>query len=153
MAASRRWLAVGGTALLALAPSIARAEVPTSAQTCPANRLIADRAAGQAPVLCVTADHVHREGTFLIVDAVVTNISTRPVSAAEVSVEFYTYSDDLLGAEETILRPARLEPGQTGTVLVATPWQEGVEKIRYRITWQEAGRQHQGEAEHGVALG
>lgn len=40
-----------------------------------------------------------------------------------------------------------------GTVLVVTPWQDGIEKLRYLITWRQAGRRYQGAVEQGIALG
>jgi hypothetical protein len=101
----------------------------------------------------VLADHALREGAFLVIDASVKNISGRSVTRAEVDVEADTYSGDLLATEDTILRPDRLEPGQQGTVLVVTPWQDGIEMLHYLITWRQAGRHHQGAVEHRIALG
>ena len=149
MSPLRRWLVVLSVAALALVP----APAGEAAGTWPAKREIADRLTGSAPVLCVVADHAHREGAFLVVDGLVRNISSRPVTRAEVTVELYTYSGDLRGVEATILRPTRLEPGQEGSLLVLTPWQDGIEKLRYLITWRQAGRQFQGSAEHGASLG
>jgi len=71
----------------------------------------------------VVADHAHREGAFLVIDALVKNMS------------------------------GRLEPGQEGTVLVITPWHGGIERLRYMITWRQAGRQYQGAVEHGIVPG
>ncbi|HKW93103.1 MAG TPA: hypothetical protein VJX92_14500 [Methylomirabilota bacterium] len=154
MTSSSGWrVVVVSVAALAVLTATGSGRAAAETAPCPADHQIADRLAGSAPVLCIVADHAHREGVFLIVDALVKNISGRPVTGAEVSVELYTYSGDLLGAESTILRPAGLGPGQEGTVLVTTPWQEGVEKLRYLITWRQAGRQHQGAAEHDVSLG
>ena len=110
-----------------------------------------DHLTGSTPALCVVTDRVHREGMFLVVDALVRNISGHPMTRAEVGVECYTYSGDLL-AEDTVLRPDRLDPGQEGTVLVVTPWQDGIEKVRYLVTWQQANRQYQGAVEREVAL-
>ena len=153
MRAPRFRLALVTSTVLALAPISARGSTPEIGSGCPADRRITDHQTGSAPTLCVIADHAHREGAFLVIDALVKNISGQPVTRAEVGVAAYTYSGDPLGAEDTILRPDRLEPGQEGTVLVVTPWQDGIERLRYLITWRQAGRPHQGAVEHGIALG
>ena len=153
MITHRFWLLAGSLAVLALAPTTARGSAAESPRPCPADRQIADRLGGSAPALCIVADHAHREGVFLVIDALVKNISGRPMTRTEVGVECYTYSGDLLTADDTVLRPDRLEPGQEGTVLIATPWQDGIEKVRYLITWQQADRQHQGVVERAIAVG
>ena len=142
---TRRFELIAG-GLVALAPARAAEAVPT----CPRDRQIADGVGGAAPALCVVADRAHREGMFLVVDALVRNISGRPMTRAEVGVECYTDSGDLLAVEDTVLRPDRLGPGQEGTLLAVTPWQDGIEKIRYLVTWQQAARQHQGALEREV---
>jgi hypothetical protein len=147
MRTRRFGLIAGCLVALALAPASARGSAAESVPTCPADRQIADRLGGVAPALCVVADHAHREGMFLVIEALVRNISGRPMTRAEVGVECYTYSGDLLAVEDTVLRPDRLGPGQEGTLLVLTPWQDGIEKIRYLVTWQQADRQHQGAVE------
>ena len=153
MIAHRFWLIAGSLAALALAPTTARGSAAESPRPCPTDRQIADRQGGLGPALCIIADHAHREGVFLVIDALVKNISRRPMTRTEVGVECYTYSGELLAADDTVLRPDRLEPGQEGTVLVMTPWQDGIEKVRYMITWQQADRQHQGVVERPIAVG
>jgi len=153
MRAPRFWLVVAMLAALGVAPVALGEGHAESAWSCPADRRVADRRPGSPPALCVVADHAHREGVVLVVDALVKNISGRPLTRAEVSVESYTYFGDLLGAEDTVVRPDRLEPGQEGTVLVFTPWQDRIEKLRYLITWRQAGRQYQGSVERGIGHG
>jgi hypothetical protein len=150
MSMHRLQMAVVTSAVLALAPTLAWGSPAEIAPPCPADRRIADRQTGSAPALCVVADHAHREGAFLVIDALVKNISGRPVTGGEVGVEAYSHSGNLRAAENTILRPDRLEPGQGGTVLVITPWQDGIERLRYLITWRQAGRQYQGAVEHRI---
>jgi hypothetical protein len=152
MTARRLWLVVMGLAALAAAPATAGASAASRDWTCPADRQIADRLTRSTPALCVVTDHVHREGMFLVVDAIVRNISGRPMTRAEIGVECYTYAGDQLAAEDTVLRPDRLEPGQEGTVLVVTPWQDGIEKVRYLVTWRQADHQYQGAVEREVEL-
>lgn len=153
MRARRLGLIAGSLLALALAPAAARRSVAESAPTCPADRQIADRLGGTARALCIVADHAHREGMFLVIEALVRNVSGRPMTRAEVGVECYTYSGDLLAVENTVLRPDRLAPGQEGTLLVITPWQDGIEKIRYLVTWQQADREHQGVVERAITVG
>jgi hypothetical protein len=87
-----------------------------------------------------------------VVDALVKNVSSRPITHAQVSVELYSKSGRSLAGESTILRPDRLDPGQQGSVLVIAPYQDGMDQIRYRIAWQQAGRPHRGVTEPTVAL-
>ena len=135
MRTRRFGLIAGSLVALALAPAPARAA--EAVPTCPRDRQIADGVGGAAPALCVVARSRHREGMFLVVDALVRNISGRPMTRAEVGVECYTYSGDLLAVEDTVLRPDRLGPGQEGTLLAVTPWQDGIEKI---ATWSRGSR-------------
>ncbi|MBI4610468.1 MAG: hypothetical protein HY726_15835 [Candidatus Rokubacteria bacterium] len=97
--------------------------------------------------LRVVQDRAYRVGVFLVVDALVENISPRRVDGAEVSVEFYTFFDQLVSLEHTVLRPARIEPGQKATLRVATPNSDSVRKIRYRFTWRENAEQFQNRPE------
>jgi hypothetical protein len=97
-------------------------------------------------VVRVVQDRVYRVGVYLVVDALVRNQSSRRVDAAEVSVEFYNFFDELVSAEHTVLLPVSLGPGQKGTFRVATPYSpfvEGARSIRYRFTWREDGLQFQ----------
>lgn len=100
--------------------------------------------------LRIVQDRVYRSGVFLVVDAIVENNSTRRVDWAEVSVEFYNFFDQLVSLEHTVLRPPALEPGQKGTLRVATPYSNTVRKIRYRFTWWQDREQFQNlpEEEH-----
>lgn len=119
----RRW-SVAGASLLALAVVGTASAVPSS-------------------VLRVTQDRVYRAGVFLVVDAIVENASARPVEWAEVSVEFYSFFDELLRVEHAVLRPPSLGPGHRASLRVATPYTDEVRKIRYRFTWQQDARQYQ----------
>ena len=145
-------LAVMSLALLAVAPAAVWPSGPGPAPRCPAGGRIEEEEPGRAPTLCVVEDHARREGGFVVVDARVANFSTRPITHAQVSVELYAGSGRLLAGENTILRPDRLEPGQRGSVLVIAPYQDGIDRIRYRIAWRQAGRPYRGAAEHTVAL-
>lgn len=145
-------LAVMSLAVLAVAPAAAWPSGPGPAPRCPAGGRIEEGAPGRAPTLCVIDDHARREGGFVVVDARVANFSTRPITHAQVSVELYAESGRLLAGENTILRPDRLEPGQRGSVLVIGLYRDGIDRIRYRIAWQQAGRQHRGTTEHTLAL-
>jgi hypothetical protein len=148
----RRWLVGVTIAISTIAPARAWANAPGAVPTCPADRRVEDRQSGP-PTLCVTDNHVYREGAFVVVDALLRNVSTKPIAHAEVEVAFYTDSGHLVAVQDSVLRPDRLEPGQEGSELVVTPYQNGIDKIRYRVTWLQAGRQYQGAAGHMIALG
>lgn len=102
--------------------------------------------------MCVVDNHARREGGSVVVDGLVKNVSTRPITHAQVSVELYSRSGRSLASESTILRPDRLDPGQQGSVLVIAPYQDGIDQIRYRIAWEQAGRPDRGATEHILAL-
>jgi len=91
----------------------------------------------------VVQDRSYRLGFFLVVDALVENVSPRWVEWAEVSLEFYDFFDKLVSVEHTAVRPYSLGPGQKGTVRVVTPFNEAVRKIHYRFTWQQDREQFQ----------
>ena len=97
--------------------------------------------------LRVVQDRVYRQGVFLVVDAIVENVSFGQVDWAEVSVEFYNFFDELLSAEYTALLPPVLGPGQKATLRVATPFNDTVRKVRYRFTWWQDLRQFQNRPE------
>lgn len=115
--------------LLALAPPQASAEQSQSA-------------------LRVVQDRVHRQGVFLVVDAIVENAAPARVDAAEASVEFYTFFDELVSAEHTVITPPSLEPGQRATLRVFTPYSDDVRKVRYRFTWRQGHAQFQNRPEN-----
>lgn len=98
--------------------------------------------------LRIVQDRTYRLGVFLVTDAVVQNASPRRVDWAEVSVEYYSYFDELRSVEHTVLRPSALGSGQRATLRVATPFNEAVRKIRYRFTWQQDQEQFQNRPEH-----
>ncbi len=102
--------------------------------------------AGTTP-LQVVQDRAYRRGVFMVVDALVENISSRRVEGVKVSVEFYTFSDELVSLEHTALHPPTLGPGQKGTLRVVTPYSDLVRKIRYRFTWRQHGEQFQNRPE------
>jgi len=104
-----------------------------------------------ATAVCIVQDRVYRQGVFLVVDAVVENVSPRRVDWAEVSVEFHNFFDELLSAEHTVLQPPTLGPGQRAVLRVATPFTEAVRKLRYRFTWRQAGEQLQSRPEEEQA--
>lgn len=62
----------------------------------------------QPVVFAIVQDRIYRAGVFLVVDALVENKSTRKVEAAEVSVEFYTFFDELVRVEHTPSLPRLL---------------------------------------------
>lgn len=97
--------------------------------------------------LRVIKDRAYRQGVFVVVDAIVENVAPARVDAAEVSVEFYTFFDELVSAEHTVILPPALEPGQKGTLRVFTPYSDAVRKIRYRFTWRQDYAQFQNRPE------
>lgn len=107
----RRWLVGASIAILAIAPARAWAAAPSLVPTCPADHRVEDR----TPTLCVAEDRVYREGAFVVVDALLRNVSTRPIAHVEVEVAFYAGSSHLEAVEDSVLRPDRLEPGQEGS--------------------------------------
>ncbi len=104
-------------------------------------------APGATGALRVVQDRVSRLGAFLLVDAIVENTTAGPIEAAEVSVEFSSFFDELLGVEHAVLGPASLGPGQKASFRVATPFSEAIRKIRYRFTWRAGGEQLQNRPE------
>ena len=97
--------------------------------------------------LRVIQDRAYRVGVFLVVDAIVANVAQARVDDAEVSVEFYTFFDELVSLEHTLIRPPTLGPGQKGTLRVVTPYSDAVRKIRYRFTWRRNHAQFQNQPE------
>ncbi len=97
----------------------------------------------QPLALAIVQDRVYRAGVFLVVDALVANQSPRRVEAADVSVEFCNFFDELIRVEVTTLIPATLGPGQAAALRVVTPYSDAVRKIRYRFTWRQDGEQRQ----------
>ncbi len=121
---------------------------------CPQDRLVVERVAPgtAAPALCVVQDRAARESALLILDAVAENVSTRPMDRIQVGVELYDYFTQLLSADSTVLQPVALEPGQSGSLRVVTPFREAIRKVRYRFTWVQDGRQHQATLERSIAV-
>lgn len=126
-----RWL---HSTLLLLALGLTLALAPASAEP------------GQS-ALRVIQERAYREGVFLVVDALVENVAPVRVDATEVSVEFYTFFDELVSLEHTLVRPPTLGPGQKGTLRVITPYSDAVRKIRYRFTWWQDHAQFQNRPE------
>jgi len=102
--------------------------------------------------LWVVKERAYRVGVLLVVDAVVENVSAQPVHWAEVSVEFYTFFDELLSVEHTVLRPSTLRSGHTAMLRVVTPYSNAVRKIGYRFTWWQEGVQLQDVATRDLRL-
>jgi hypothetical protein len=100
-------------------------------------------AEARTSALHVTHHQTYREGVFLVLDALVDNVSPGMVEWAEVAVEFYDFFDELLRVEHAVLRPPTLGPGHRAAFRVATPWTEDVRKIRLRFTWWTEGQQFQ----------
>jgi hypothetical protein len=109
--------------------------------------LLAGSAEARTSALLVSHHHTYREGVFLVMDALVDNVSSGMVDWAEVAVEFYNFFDELLRVEHAVLRPPTLAPGQRAAFRVATPWTDDVRKIRVRFTWWAGGRQLQNSPE------
>ena len=99
--------------------------------------------------LRVVQERAYRVGVFLVVDAIVENVAPARVDDAEVSVEFYTFFDELVSLEHTWIRPHTLGPRQRGSLRVVTPYSDAVRKIRYRFTWRQDHEQFQNRPEEG----
>jgi hypothetical protein len=110
-------------------------------------------AEARTSALVVTHHHTYREGVFLVLDALVDNVSPGMVEWAEVAVEFYDFFDELLRVEHAVLRPPVLSPGQRAAFRVATSWTDDVRKIRLRFTWWAGGQQFQNRPEDEPPLG
>ncbi len=96
----------------------------------------------------VIQDRAYQVGMTLVVEAIVENVTPARVERAEVSVEFYTFLDELVRLEHTRVRPPSLGPGQRRTLRVVTPYSDSVRKIRYRFTWRQNHQQFQSRPEH-----
>ena len=79
----------------------------------------------------------------MIVDALAQNISPTPLDRIEVGVTLENYFQELLSHGSARLQPARLEPGQEGSLRVVMPFRDRVSRLRYRFTWLAEGRQEQ----------
>ncbi len=99
--------------------------------------------------LRVVQDHAHRDGVFLVVEAIVENVAPARLDGAGVSVEFYNFFDELVSLKHTPVRPPTLRPGQKGTLRVVMPYTDAVRKIRYRFTWRRDHEQFQSQPEDG----
>ncbi len=78
--------------------------------------VLATNGLAQPVVLAIVQDRTYRAGVFLVVDALIENKSPGNVEAAEVSVEFYTFFDELVRVEHSLLAPTTLGPGQVAAL-------------------------------------
>ncbi len=148
-----RWLGMASVAILVTVHPPAWGDPLPAVPVCPSDGHVGERQSGPASFLCVVEDHARREGAFVVLHILVKNVSTQTVADAEVTVEFYSGTGRLLDVEDSVVRPDRLKPGRDGAVLVVAPYRVGTDKIRYLFTWQQAGREHHGAAEHAIQVG
>jgi hypothetical protein len=102
------------------------------------------------PVLTVRQDRIYRAGVFLIVDALIENTSSRTVERAEVLVELYDHSGELLRVEHALLGPTPLGPGQVAAMRILTPHTDAVRRLHYRFTWRHGNEQWQAVSQRDV---
>lgn len=105
--------------------------------------LLAATSADARPPRCQPADagpfqiveqRLFRYDGLLIDDVLVANTSLAAIDSVHVSVEFYSFFNELLRAERTLLTPPVLPPGSGASFRVATPWTQDARKIAYRFT-------------------
>lgn len=80
----------------------------------------------------VVEQRLFRHHALLVDDVVVVNGSHEVVDGVHVSVEFYSFFDELVRAERTILTPPVLPAGGGASFRVVTPWTQDARKVAYR---------------------
>lgn len=82
----------------------------------------------------VVEQRLFRHHAMLVDDVVVVNVSPAAIDGVHVSVEFYSFFNELVRAERTVLTPPVLPPGGGASFRVATPLTQDARKIAYRFT-------------------